>query len=134
MAEIERIRTDQAAPQGAIGARPYWVLKLSILIRAVHQVGAAVFLASYLLDTISGPPLFYLVLAFTSGGALLLMEGMRHRQLYRELTGITTVVKLLLLGAAFHGLLPATAAVLLTFLLAAVSAHLPKKIRHRLLY
>jgi uncharacterized membrane protein YhaH (DUF805 family) len=119
---------------GRIGMRPYWVLNLSVLIRAVHQVGAAVFLATYLVDGIGHPPSLYLVLVFVSGVALLFTEWMRHRQLYRELCGVTTACKLLLLGAAFHGFLSAPIAVLLAFVLASVGAHVPKLVRHRLLF
>ncbi len=119
---------------GRIGMRPYWVLNLSVLIRAVHQVGAAVFLATYLVDGIGHPPSLYLVLVFGSGVALLFTEWMRHRQLYRELCGVTTACKLLLLGAAFHGFLSAPIAVLLAFVLASVGAHVPKLVRHRLLF
>lgn len=119
---------------GRIGKRPYWILNLSILIRAVHQVAAAVFLATFLLDGIAHPPSFYLVLVFVSGVALLCTEWMRHRQLFRELCGVTTVCKLLLLGAAYHGFLSAPIAVLLAFVLASVGAHVPKMVRHRLLF
>jgi len=41
---------ENSVKMGRIGYRPYWALNLSILIRAAHQVGAAVFLAAYLLD------------------------------------------------------------------------------------
>ncbi|NOR26227.1 MAG: hypothetical protein GQ542_17940, partial [Desulforhopalus sp.] len=93
---------------GRIGNRPYWVLNFSILVRAVHQVGAAVFLATFLLDEIVHPPSFYLVIVFGSGVALFLAEWMRHRQICRELSGVCTIVKLLLLGAAYHGYLVAS--------------------------
>lgn len=119
---------------GRIGNRPFWVLNLSILIRAVHQVGAAVFLASFLLSETTGPPPFYIGLAALSGIALLLTEGMRHRQIYRELSGLTVFLKLILMGAAFHGFLPTTPGMLLAFLVASVGSHAPKMIRHRLLY
>lgn len=119
---------------GRIGNRPYWVLNFSILVRAVHQVGAAVFLATFLLDEIVHPPSFYLVIVFGSGVALFLAEWMRHRQICRELSGVCTIVKLLLLGAAYHGYLVASVTVLSAFLLASVGAHAPKKVRHRLLF
>jgi hypothetical protein len=119
---------------GRIGARPYWVLNLSILIRALHQIGAAVFLTAYLLDAIPGPPKLYVVIAFLSGGLLLTTEWLRHRQIFRELAGIISIVKLLLLGAAYHGFLPMSATVLLVFFIASVGAHAPKKVRHRLLF
>jgi hypothetical protein len=119
---------------GRIGDRPYWALNFSILIRAIHQVGAAVFLAAYILDAIPGPPLLYVIIALVSGGLLLGTEWLRHRQIFRELAGMITIAKLLLLGAAYHGFLPLPATVLLAFVIASVGAHAPKKVRHRLLF
>jgi NhaP-type Na+/H+ or K+/H+ antiporter len=120
--------------QGRIGPRPFWVLKLSILIRALHQVGAAVFLAAYLLDDIPAVPQMYLYLALISGVALFFTEWLRHREIYRELSGLGTFIKLLLLGTAFHGFLPQTAAIIGAFLLASICAHAPKQYRHRVLF
>ena len=104
------------------------------LPRALHQVGAAVILASFLMDDPGPPPSLYLSIAFGSGVALFFAEWMRHRQICRELSGITTLVKLLLLGAAYHGFIPTTIAVLTAFVLASIAAHAPKMIRHRLLF
>ncbi len=125
---------DKEVKTGRIGDRPFWILNLSILIRAVHQIGAAVFLTAYLLDAIPGPPKLYVGIVFISGGLLLATEWLRHRQIFRELAGIITIVKLLLLGAAYHGLLPPLETVLLAFFIASLGAHAPKKARHRLLY
>jgi len=119
---------------GRTGHRPFWVLKLSIVIRAVHQVGAAIFLAAFLLDEIGRPPMPYILLATISGIVLLLVEAMRHRQIYRELSGLTTFIKLIMIGAAYHGFLPETITILAAFLLASISSHAPKLYRHRLLY
>ncbi|TYO99391.1 hypothetical protein EDC39_103237 [Geothermobacter ehrlichii] len=119
---------------GRIGERPYWVLYLSLVLRAFHQVGAAVFLAAWLFDALPGPPLPYLVMVLASGVALFLTEWMRHRQLYRELSGIVSMAKVLLLGAAVHGFLPGRPTVLLAFVAASVLAHAPKHVRHRLLF
>ncbi|BCL61895.1 hypothetical protein DGMP_25880 [Desulfomarina profundi] len=119
---------------GKTGYRPFWVLNLSIGIRAAHQVGAAIFLADYLINREWTPPPFYLGLVILSGAALVFTEAMRHRQLYREVSGICTIIKLLLLGAAFHGILPAKGAVLTAFILASISSHAPKMFRHRLLF
>ncbi len=126
--------SEDSVKMGRIGYRPYWVLNISLLVRAVHQVGAAVFLAAYLLDAIPGPPVLYVVVVFLSGALLFATEWMRHRQIFRELSGATTIVKLLLLGAAFHGSLPLQGTVLLVFLIASVGSHAPKKVRHRLLF
>ncbi len=119
---------------GRIGSRPYWVRNLSILIRMLHQIGAAVFLAAYLLDAIPGPPAVYVVVALLSGGVLLFAEWRRHRQICRELSGVITMVKIVLIGAAYHGFLPLRETVLLAFAIASVGSHAPKNVRHRLLF
>ena len=133
MPEEKRSRSKQSAKTGRIGDRPFWILNFSILIRAAHQVGAAVFLAAFLLDAIPEPPMIYVLIALISGGLLLACEWMRHRQIFREVAGMITLVKILLLGAAYHGYLPLTETILLTFIIASVGAHAPKKFRHRLL-
>jgi hypothetical protein len=125
---------ENSPKMGRIGNRPLWALIFSLLIRAVHQIGAAVFLAAYLLEVIPGPPKLYVAIALVSGGLLLGAEWLRHRQIFRELAGMSTLVKLLLLGAAYHGYLPIWQTVLLAFIIASVGAHAPKKVRHRLLY
>nr|NJM03499.1 hypothetical protein [Desulfobacula sp.] len=113
--------------------RPYGVLMLSIGVRAAHQIGAGVFLASFLFRESLALPAFYLVLVLVTGGVLLITEGMRHRQFFRELIGVSTIVKLVLLGMATHGRAGGFL-VVLSFFLAAVCSHLPKNIRHRLLF
>ena len=125
---------NMAPSSGPVAPRPGWVVLASVLIRALHQVGAAVYLSSFLLAEIAGPPAFYLWLSVMSGLALVFTESLRHRALYREVAGLGTIVKVLLLGIAYHGYLPGTPTVVAAFLLAAVAAHLPKTIRHRLLY
>ena len=134
MQESRENSCEDSAKEGRIGYRPYWVLNLSLLCRAAHQVGAAVFLAAYLLDAIPGPPVLYVLVALLSGGVLFVTEWFRHRQSYRELSGVTSMVKILLLGAAHHGLLPLQETVLLVFVAASVVSHAPKRVRHRLLF
>ena len=134
MSETGKYAVCEDNKMGRIGNRPYWILNFSILIRAVHQVGAAVFLTTFLLNEIVHPPSFYLVIVFASGVVLFLAEWMRHRQILRELSGVFTIVKLLLIGAAYHGFLSAPVAVLLAFVLASIGAHAPKLVRHRLLF
>lgn len=121
------------ARMGRIADRPYWVLILSIVVRAAHQIGAAVLLAVYLLGSSAAPPKSYAIIAILSGILLLGAEWWRHRQIYRELAGLVTIGKLLLLGAAYHGFLPLPATVLLVFFIASIATHAPKKVRHRLL-
>ena len=119
---------------GPVAPRPYWLVLVSVVIRALHQVGSAVYLSSYLLDDILGPPPFYLWLALGSGLALMGTEALRHRALYKEVAGLATIVKIVLLGVVFHGYLPPTPTVLAVFIFAAIAAHLPKNLRHRLLF
>ncbi|WP_136798790.1 MULTISPECIES: hypothetical protein [Desulfosediminicola] len=121
-------------PQGRIGNRPYWVLLLSILVRTVHQLGAAVFLVFCLFGDVVSVPGMYLWLAVVSGVILVFTEWLRHRELYREFAGMATLIKCLLLGAAIHAYLPTGPAVLAAFVLASIGAHAPKEIRHRLLW
>jgi len=119
---------------GRVADRPYWVLILSIFIRAVHQVGAAVFLGSFLLVDSRQLPQLYLVIASVTGVVLLATEGLRHRQLFKELSGVATIIKLIILGLVYHAGLPAKPSVLFIFICAAVFSHAPKSIRHRLLF
>ena len=134
MAEKSSNERDEGGKMGRIGNRPYWVLSLSIIIRAMHLVGAAVVLTSFLLEDRARPPSLYVAIAFVSGVVLLVTEWIRHRQICRELAGVSTFVKMLLLGAAYHGFLPMRGTVLLVFLLASVASHAPKLVRHRLLF
>ena len=129
----DRSPSGTKATLGRTADRPYWVMIASIIIRALHQVGAAVFLAVYLLADVSVIPGLYTALAFFTGAVLMFTEGMRHRQWFREVSGISTIVKLVVLGLAWHGWLPAVPSVLFAFLLASFCSHAPKHIRHRLL-
>ena len=124
----------QDITMGRIGVRPFWVLNVSIVIRALHQIGAAVFLTSFLLQDRIAIPRIYLYMVFLSGFFLVFTEWLRHRQWLREVSGIATAAKLLLLGAAYHQFLPMTGTVVLTFFLASLCSHAPKSIRHRMIF
>ncbi len=119
---------------GRIGNRPYWVLGFSVVIRAMHQLGAAVFITTYLLNDFGPAPSLFLWLVYISGFTLVVTEWMRHRELFREVAGAVTLLKLILIGAGLHGWLPVKAAVLTAFLIAGIGSHAPKLIRHRLLF
>jgi hypothetical protein len=119
---------------GCTAYRPIWGLWLSIGIRAIHQAGAAMVLAAvFLLDGFSVPSL-YLYLAGGSGVALYIAESARHRQMHREMSGVLTVMKCVLLGLAFHGFVNPVIGVPVAFLIASVGAHSPRHVRHRLLF
>ncbi len=130
----ERREDKHGVAMGRIGNRPFWVLNVSIVIRALHQIGAALFLATFLLGKGIELPKVYSYLVYVTGFALVFTEWLRHREIYREFSGIATLVKILLLGAAYHHYLPMTATVVVVFFLASVCSHAPKKVRHRLLY
>ena len=119
---------------GRKGDRPYWVLILSIVIRSAHQVGAAVFLSSFLFEIPAELPGSYLILASVTGGMLLVAECIRHRQFFREVIGVGTIVKLILIGIAVHGGVAGKFLVVISFVLASVCSHMPKKARHRLMF
>jgi hypothetical protein len=134
MCEKKQTRHPPDTRMGRTADRPYWLWIGSIFIRALHQVGAAVFLAVFLLPGRPDLPWMYLVLAAVTGVLLMTTEMLRHRQLLREPAGLTTLVKLVLMGMAVHGWLPAAPAMLTAFVLAAFFAHAPKHIRHRRLF
>lgn len=119
---------------GRIGERSYGMLWFSIVIRAAHQLGAALFLTYYLLGRGGDLPGVYSAVVMVSGGLLVLTEWLRHRQLYREVAGVVTLAKCLVLGGVIHNVLPATVFVVIVFLLASLAAHAPKNVRHRLLW
>ena len=114
--------------------RPYWVLILSILVRAAHQIGAAVFLSSFLFGIPQQLPGSYLILASVTGGMLLIAECIRHRQFFREVIGVGTIVKLILIGVAVHGGVTGKFLIVISFVLASICSHMPKKARHRLIF
>lgn len=111
-----------------------WGLWLSICIRALHQLGAAFFLASFLLGYGGEQAQNIMYLVLVSGVALCIAEGARHRQMYREVSGFVTFCKCVLIGLGFHGFLPPGPAVLAGFIVASIGAHAPKQVRHRLLF
>lgn len=118
---------------GRVGERPLWALHLSNVTRAVHQVGGAVFLTCFLFQDTFSLPLFYLLLSGVSGVILFGFEGLRHRQIFRELTGLVTFFKMILLGLAYHGIGSPQVLVLSAFIIASLASHSPKNMRHRLL-
>ncbi len=110
--------------------RPYWMMMLSLIVRTVHQIGAAVCLGAFLLG--ADLPWPYLILAGTSGCLQMLTEALRHRQLLREAAGVVTLIKTGIIGMALHGWIPAVPGLLFVFALASFYSHAPKTIRHRI--
>lgn len=119
---------------GRVEYRPVWALHLANICRAAHQVGGAVFLTSCLFHDTFSLPLVFLLISAISGFMLLFFEAMRHREIWRELTGVVTCIKLILFGLAYHGVWREDFLCLAAFVLASLASHAPKTIRHRLLF
>ena len=134
MADNTSITGSKKPRMGRIEDRPYWIFIFSIFVRAVHQLGAAVFLAAYLFPDKLALPQLYLFMAATSGIILMGAEWYRHRQLLKEFSGLSTMIKLVLLGLAYHTHLASKILVVTAFLLASVCSHAPKAVRHRLMF
>lgn len=131
---VEQKSTNKNVKIGIISDRPYYMVYVSLAARAIHQLGAAIFLATYILipsDTYAWQ--ISLIVATISGFLLLGVEAIRHRQFLREVFGLSTIFKLVLVGFAHHGWLPAIPSVSAVFLLASLISHAPKAIRHRLI-
>ena len=132
MAEEAPKKTD--VKLGRTGNRPQWLRTGSVFVRAVHLVGAGALLGGYLFGVERSMMLPYVGIAAMSGLVLIGTEFARHRELYREVAGWSTIVKLLILLT--FPLFPDSAGLLmiLVFLIAAIGAHLPRRYRHRLLF
>jgi hypothetical protein len=116
---------------GRTGERPSWIRSGSVFVRAVHLLAASAVLGAGLWE-IPGPRTCpWWIAAAASGLLLLAAEALRHRELHREVCGLATALKLVLLGGA--AALPAGAPWLLSaaFVVAVLGAHFPKRWRHR---
>ncbi|WP_303720692.1 hypothetical protein [Malonomonas rubra] len=119
---------------GRVADRPDPVRYLSILVRSLHQIAVALFIGSFLFndnDRITGT---FLIFVASSGLLLLALEGLRHRQFYREFFGLITFIKFVIIGFSYHHLLPPTPALMFVYFIAATISHAPKRIRHRLIF
>ncbi len=113
--------------------RPLWLFWGSLLVRTAHLLAVALFLGSVVFGH-QRASLWLVWAAMGSGLLLIVTEGVRHREMYREFFGVVTMVKCLLLGAAMHQLLPQLPVFFVVFVVAALAAHAPKQLRHRLLW
>lgn len=119
---------------GRVGDRPSWIRTGSVFVRAAHLLAASAVAGAVLLDVEDPVVHTWWIAAAVSGVVLLVAESMRHVELYRELGGWSTVLKLALVGgiavvpAAGPGLMAAAVVV------AALGAHLPRRWRHRKLF
>lgn len=125
---------DDRVRLGRTGNRPIWGLWLSICVRCVHQLGVAA-LIGYLFFRDGGDAAGMLLWLTTGSGLLLcITEGARHREMYREISGVVTIGKCVLLGLGVHQILPQLPVILLVFVAASLAAHAPRQVRHRLVW
>lgn len=117
---------------GRVGNRPLPRLWLSIVIRALQQLSAGFYLGTVFLQ--GGNNRQMLFCTVISGGFLLVAESLRHRQMYREVTGLMTCIKCVLLGWVAHGLMYSQWLLVAVFFFAAIVGHAPKNIRHRIFF
>ena len=123
--------TDRETRLGDVGPRPIWIRTGSVFVRAAHLLGASAVAGVYLLNVPDADARGWWILAGVSGLLLLLAELLRHRELYREVAGWSTLGKLILIGCI--PLSPAAAPWLMAaaFVVAVVGAHAPRNWRHR---
>ncbi len=116
---------------GRTGARPWWIRTGSVFVRAAHLLAASAVAGVYLLDVPDADAYAWWVAAGVSGVLLLGGEALRHRELYREVGGWATVLKLALIGVipACRGAAPWLMSA--AFVVAVLGAHFPRKWRHR---
>ena len=119
---------------GKTGDRPHWIRSGSVFIRAAHLLAASAVAGVYLLSVEDADARFWWILAAGSGVLLLLAEFLRHQELYREVAGWSTIVKLVLIGMI--PVLPAAGFWLMSaaFVVAVLGAHAPRRWRHRKLF
>jgi hypothetical protein len=116
------------------GDRHRWIRTGSVLVRAVHLLGASAVAGVYLLAVHGVDARGWWIVAGASGVVLLLAELLRHPELWREVGGWATIVKLALIGLVL--VLPAAALWLMStaFIVAVLGAHAPRRWRHRKLF
>jgi len=111
-----------------------WIRTGSVFVRAAHLLGACAVGGAYLLGVGDARLHGWWILAAASGLLLLAAELVQHRELYREVAGWATVLKLLLIGLIF--VFPRAALWLMSaaLIVAVIGAHAPKNWRHRKLF
>jgi hypothetical protein len=114
-----------------LGERHRWIRTGSVFVRAAHLLGASAVAGAYLLGVEGLPLRGWWILVAISGVLLLLAELVRHPELWREVAGWATLVKLVLIGLI--PAVPGEAAWLMgaAIVVAALGAHLPKRWRHK---
>jgi hypothetical protein len=100
----------------------------------VHLLAASAVAGACLLSVPDADVEAWWIAAVASGVLLLVAELVRHRELYREVAGWSTFLKLILIG-----LIPAAPAagpwlMSAAFVVAVLGAHFPRHWRHRRLF
>ena len=119
---------------GKVGDRPFWIRTGSVFIRAAHLLAASAVAGVYLWNVEATGVHTWWIVAGVSGVLLLVAESIRHRELYRELAGWATILKLILVGGIFAAPAAATWLMSAAFVVAVLGAHCPGRWRHRKLF
>jgi hypothetical protein len=127
-------KMESKSNRGKVSDRPFWIRTGSVFIRAVHLLAASAVSGAYLLTVENTGAHTWWLVAGISGVLLLVAEFIRHVELYRELGGWSTILKLVLIGCIPAA--PATAPWLMSaaFVIAVLGAHFPRRWRHRKLF
>ena len=125
---------DDQTGLGRVIERPHWIRIGSVFVRAVHLLAASAVAGAYLLSVQEVDAGAWWIVAGGSGIVLLIAEVLWHPELWREVGGWATIVKLVLIGLI--PVLPTAAFWLMAaaFLVAVVGAHAPRRWRHRKLF
>ena len=102
--------------------------------RAAHLLAASAVLGACLWNVGDRGVHWWWLAAGVSGGLLILAELLKHVELYREVAGWSTVLKLLLLALALAAPVAAPWLMSAAFVVAVVGGHAPRVWRHRRLF
>lgn len=126
--------TEDGSELDKMGDRPSRVRIGSVFVRAVHLLAASAVAGACLLNVEGTGVRTWWFVAAISGVLLLAAEFIQHAELYRELAGWSTILKLVLIGGIVAA--PAAAPWLMSaaFVVAVLGAHAPRRWRHRRLF
>lgn len=119
---------------GKVGERPFWIRTGSVFVRAAHLLAASAVLGACLWGVEGRGLHAWWLCAGISGVLLVIAEFVKHLELYREVAGWSTLLKLVVLACCF--VVPVGAPWLMAgaFVIAVVGAHSPRVWRHRRLF
>lgn len=112
----------------------YRIRFIAVFIRAIHLTASAVILGGFFVKGSFADIRIFIYLSLASGLLLLVMEWLRHPQLFAELAGWSTILKisLLVIAGIYHQF--AIPLLFTAFIVSCIGAHLPKNWRMRRMF